>query len=283
MATGLYVKEIVRVAKTYKIKTFVLMRTDAKSDSIEQQQALGHIVELLDGNEFQDEYQLAKAITRTGAYRFPSHNEADVIHGQGTVALELEDEVSKLLEADLPSQDHDTTVRKGKLDAIVHAMGNGSTLSGICMAAQGTGMRVFGAELISSSPDCDPDGIREGAGDYWGSFQPMGALPWSIFTSPRMLSAVYYVDQRMATLASSKLCNQHGIEVRPYDAAPLGLVLYSDDFSQFAEKEAELARVRNIGIIVRSDSTKSKEDLAEIGCTYTDAADLERSFKECFV
>lgn len=265
MTAGLYVKEIARVAKTYEIAAHVLIPADAASSSVEHLRAHGLIVETVKGGDFWDDNLLASAIVRTGAYRFPSHNEPDVVHGQGTVALELEEEVKRLLESEHPNQDGVASARSERLDAIINAMGNGSTLSGICMATQGTGTRVLGGETVAgSTANQSRQRDRETSCNYWHHYKPMGALPWSIFTSPRMLSAVFYVDRKTTELASEKLFEKHGIRVAPYDAAPLGLVLYSEDFRHFAAKEAASGHVRNIGIILRSDVPKFGEDLAQM-------------------
>ncbi|KAM0713970.1 hypothetical protein Q7P37_010933 [Cladosporium fusiforme] len=279
---GLYVKEIARVAKMYEITTYVLMPADAASNKVEHLQAQGVIVELIPENEFRNDSLLASTIARIGAYRFSAHHEADVVHGQGTVALELEEEVEKLLELEASAQDDGKPAGKGKLDAIISVMGNGSTLCGICMASQGTGMRIFGAETVPGPVSEDLPRDQEGSCNHWQHFRPMGSLPWSIFTSPRMLSAVLYVDQKAAELASEKLFEQHGIRVRPYDAAPLGLVLYSEDFRHSAAKDAESDGVRNIGLILRSDFPRIEAGKAKLGTAQSDT-DLEEFFKNWHV
>lgn len=273
--SGLYVKEIARVAKTYEITTHILMPADAASSIVEHLKAHGIIVELIPESEFRDDHLLASSISRIGAYLFPSHDEANVVYGQGTVALELEEEVQKLLDVEAKAQDDPAATDKGKLDAIISVMGNGSTLSGICMATQGTGTRIFGAETISTFSSPAPERAQETPNHYWPNFKPMGALPWSIFTSPSMLSAVFSVSQNLTVQASDKLFEQHGIRVRAYDAAPLGLVLYGEDFRHFAEKEAASGRVRNIGIILRSDFPESEDELVKLVGAHEDA-DLER-------
>jgi len=65
----------------------------------------------------------------TGAVMVPPYNHPDIIAGQGTVALELLDEVPQL-------------------DAVIAPVGGGGLLSGIAIAASALkpGIRIFGAE-----------------------------------------------------------------------------------------------------------------------------------------
>lgn len=232
-------------------------------------------MEVVPEHESRSDDILAATIARIGAFRFPSHDEADVVHGQGTVALELEEEVEQLLQAESPALESNISCEGRNLDAIINVMGNGSTLCGICMATQGTGTGVFGAETMSTFASGDNQTGQEGSCHYSEQLKPMGPLPWFVFTSPNMLSAVFYVDQEMAEMASKRLLKQHGIRVRPHDAAPLGVVLFSGDFRRFAEQEAQNGRVRNIGVILRSDLPESEDGSRG---TYSDA-ELEHSFR----
>lgn len=139
-------------------------------------------------------------------------------------------------------------------------MGNGFALCGICMAFQNTGTRVFGAEVILGAGDfCDGDlsHSQTRRDDCHGTQglvnMSAAALSWSIFTAPKLLSAVHYIDQKSTQLAQAKLVEQLRINAGTYDAGPLALGLYSEDFRQFLEKETANGRQLNVGIIVRSD------------------------------
>lgn len=259
----------------YKIKTYVLMPANAASRGAEHLRAHGITMEVLPEHGFRSDDILTSTIARIGAFRFPSHDEADVVHGQGTVALELEEEVEQLLQAEFPAPESRISNEGRKLDAIINVMGNGSALCGICMATQGTATRVFGAETMSTVTNEDNQMDQEGSSHYSEHFKPMGALPWSVFTSPNMLSAVFYVELKMAEMASQKLRQQHGGIVRPYDAPPLGVVLFSEDFRRFAEQKAQIGRVRNIGVILRSDLS-GFEDRSRGTCS---DAELEHFFR----
>lgn len=93
-------KQIALAARAYRITTYVLLSESTERSKVEDLQAYRVIVEPSKGNGRGDKELLATTAAHLGAYRFPSRDEADVIQGHGTVALELEDEVRSVLEMD---------------------------------------------------------------------------------------------------------------------------------------------------------------------------------------
>ena len=79
---------------------------------------------------------------RTGATFIPPYDAINTILGQGTALLELVNQV--------PEQ----------LAAIIAPVGGGGLLAGTALAADGTGIRVFGAEPAGAA-DC-ARGLKEG-------------------------------------------------------------------------------------------------------------------------
>jgi threonine dehydratase len=79
---------------------------------------------------------------RTGATFIPPYDAIGTILGQGTAFLELVEQTPE------------------PLAAVVTPVGGGGLLAGTALAAEGTGVRVFGAEPAGAS-DC-AQGIKEG-------------------------------------------------------------------------------------------------------------------------
>lgn len=263
----------------------MLAPVDLRTSSLQRLQALGVVVELSnEGDDSNNGYLSAMKTAREGAYPFPSHDEADVIHGQGTVALELEEEVASLLNTDNSIRGS----QRGELDTVINAMGNGSTLAGICMGLQGTGTNVFGVDAVlenmgqSGQPDFLPFAVgNQGWRDGRAKLNlPMGPLPWLIFTSPRMLSAVFYIDHENAALARQGLFDQHSIDVDLNDAAPLAFALYSEDFRRHVQRRGAKGQVRNIGVILRSGMVECREGNVRTASIHSDDS-LEQYFGKC--
>lgn len=111
----------------------------------------------------------AAVLAETGAHFVPPYDHPDVIAGQGTVALELLEQVPDL-------------------DAIVAPVGGGGLLSGVCIAAKALrpGIRVVGAEPLGADdaarskaagrllPQTGPNTIADGL------LTGLGALTWPV-------------------------------------------------------------------------------------------------------
>lgn len=79
---------------------------------------------------------------RTGATFIPPYDAVNTILGQGTAFLELLEQAPE------------------SLAAVIAPVGGGGLLAGTALAAQGTGVRVFGAEPAGAA-DC-AQGLKEG-------------------------------------------------------------------------------------------------------------------------
>ncbi len=124
----------------------------------------------------------AAVLAETGAHFVPPYDHPDVIAGQGTVAVELLEQVSDL-------------------DAIVAPVGGGGLLSGVCIAAKALrpGIRVVGAEPLGADdaarskaagrllPQTGPNTIADGLQTS------LGALTWPVVRD--LVDAIATVDE----------------------------------------------------------------------------------------
>lgn len=115
---------------------------------------------------------LDKIAESTGAIFIPPYDSVRTILGQGTIALEMEEQAREL---------------GMELGAIVAPVGGGGLLGGICVATKGTGIKVFGAEPLGAD-DCarsldlghriadppQPETIADGLRT------PVGAINWPL-------------------------------------------------------------------------------------------------------
>lgn len=85
---------------------------------------------------------LEQVQARTGATFIPPYDAVNTILGQGTALLELIEQASE------------------PLAAVIVPVGGGGLLAGTALAAEGTGIRVFGAEPAGAD-DC-AQGLKEG-------------------------------------------------------------------------------------------------------------------------
>lgn len=154
-------------------------------------------------------------LARTGATFVSSNDDALIVAGQGTVALELLDEVPDL-------------------DAIVAPVGGGGLLAGVALAgrARRPGLSVWGAEprgaddtarSLAAGRRLPPGEHRSVAG---GLLVGMGALPWAIIG--REVAGVVVVEDAEIVAAMHLVFERMKQVVEPSAAAALAAVLHRD-------------------------------------------------------
>lgn len=204
---------------------------------------------------------IPRAADESEAIPFPSYDDMDVVHGQGTIALELEREMNDRAQT--------ATARrvgyKSKPDIVVSDIDSGITLSGICMAFAGTGTRVFGAAPTAGFwdhawkqhvPGFAPSMPNDNGNRYWADTKhPMSTIPWRTFTSPYQLSGVFEVNHEQVYAASILARDHYRLQLEPDEAVPLAVALYNDEFIQLVSRESKGGRKQAVGIILRSRKT----------------------------
>lgn len=189
---------------------------------------------------------------------FPSYDDLEVVHGQGTLALELERAMADRSTAAAARR----VEYKSRPDIVVSDIDSGITLSGICMAFAGTGTRVFGAAPIQGfwdhawsqrSPGTAISLPEDRGNRYWaGTKHPMSAIPWSTFTAPGQLSGVFEVNHEQVYAAKILARDHYRLQIEPDEAVPLAVALYNEDFTKLVAKESKKGRKKVVGIILRS-------------------------------
>jgi threonine dehydratase len=201
---------------------------------------------------------VADVVKETGATLVPPYDHPDIILGQGTQALELEQQVAELI-----TQDPDLGIpRKKGLDIVIAPIGGGGMLSGICTALEGTGIRVFGAEpSFEGGNDAElglkgnkriekvktltiADGLRT----------PVGEIPWSIITDKKKLAGIYSVSEEQIKAALRLTMERAKLFIEPSAAVPMAVMLYNEDFRKLVEQEAG-EEGWNVGIIISGGNT----------------------------
>ncbi|CAK7234247.1 hypothetical protein SCUCBS95973_008871 [Sporothrix curviconia] len=211
-----------------------------------------------------------KVMAETGARMVPPYDHPDIILGQGTAGLELQEQVAEakaagvtsaaakggaqptaLLRAPVLAAAEAPTANPG-LDAIMTPCGGGGLLAGTVLSAQGTGIRVFGAEPSLDGADDCTRGLAQGKrieavssltiAD--GLRTPVGVHNWAVLTGDTPESkgqgvhGVYAVGEDQIRAALRLLLERMKLVVEPSSAVPLAVVLYNEEFRRRVEKEA---------------------------------------------
>lgn len=175
---------------------------------------------------------------KTGAVLIPPYNHPDVIAGQGTVALELLEDVPDL-------------------DAIVAPVGGGGLVSGICLAVNGMkpDTRVFAAEPLGADdaarskaagrliPQTNPRTIADGL------LTSLGDLTWPFIRDH--VERVLTVTEEEIKAAWRLLAERAKLLVEPSAAVALAAVL--------SEAFRALEGISRVGVVVSGGNVQLPE------------------------
>lgn len=168
-----------------------------------------------------------KIVADTGARLVPPYDHPDIILGQGTMGLELQDQVDKL-------------------DAIVAPCSGGGMLSGIALSCEGTGIKVFGAEPEFEGADDAKRGMEKGERITFvnsmsiadGLRSYLGVHPWDILYRRKLVHGMYSVTEDEIKAAMRLILDRMKLVVEPSAAVPLAAILFDEDFRSLVELEA---------------------------------------------
>ncbi|KAK6500413.1 hypothetical protein TWF481_010757 [Arthrobotrys musiformis] len=171
------------------------------------------------------EAKVLEEIEKTGATLVPPYDHPWILLGQGTVALELTEQVEKL-------------------DAIIAPCGGGGLLSGIATACSGTGIKVFGAEPRKDGANDCQRGLKRGKrveevktltiAD--GLRTPTGLVNYGIIEEK--VEGVYSVTEWEILQATRLVLERLKVVVEPSAVVGLAVVLFDEGFRKRVEEEA---------------------------------------------
>ena len=175
------------------------------------------------------EEMAAGVIERTAAVLIPPYDHADIIAGQGTVGLELMDEVPDL-------------------DAIIVPVGGGGLLSGVCIAAKALNpaIRIFAAEPAGADdaarsmaagrliPQKNPSTIADGL------LTSLGEHTWPIIRDH--VERVITVPDEKIVEAMRRVWERMKIIIEPSSAVAVAVVL-GDEFKS-------LEGISRVGVVL---------------------------------
>ncbi|KAI8989860.1 tryptophan synthase beta subunit-like PLP-dependent enzyme [Trametes punicea] len=141
-SSGNHAGALALAAKERGVKCYVVMPNNSARPKIDAVRAYGASITFCEPNASARAATLASVQAQTGATFIPPYDAVNTILGQGTALLELVEQAPE------------------PLSAVVAPVGGGGLLAGTALAAEGMGIRVFGAEPAGAD-DC-AQGLKEG-------------------------------------------------------------------------------------------------------------------------
>ncbi|KAM7201522.1 threonine dehydratase [Rhypophila sp. PSN 637] len=250
-SSGNHAQALSLAAQVNQIPAYIVMPSIAPIPKVNATRGYGAQITFSGSTSVEREAVTASVIASTGAILIPPYDHPDIICGQGTASLELQDQVSESLSSPHPPytslSSHQT---ERSLNAVITPCGGGGLLSGTALSCSGLPIKVFGSEpSYEGADDCTraynshpTDAVRIETvksltiGD--GLRTPVGKIPWSIIYERKLVSGMYSVTEDQIKSALKLVYERMKLVVEPSAVVPLAVCLYNEDFRAMVEKEA---------------------------------------------
>lgn len=250
---GNHAQALALAAKESGIKAHIVMPEISNPLKIAATRGYGANVIFSGSTSVEREAMADKVIAETGARLVPPYDHPDIMLGQGTLGLELQQQVRDLIadEAQHSFRAPKTISSPGVgrenkgLDAIITPCGGGGMLSGVALSCEGTGIKVFGAEPSFQGADDGKRGYESGTrvaavssltiAD--GLRTPVGVHPWKVIYERRLVSGFYSVTDDEIKAAMKLVFERFKLVVEPSACVGLAVALFDEDFRSMVERE----------------------------------------------
>lgn len=274
-SSGNHAQALALAAREFGVTATIVMPEISTTSKIAGTKAQGAHVVFSGSTSEEREAVVAAEQAKTGAILVPPYNHPDIILGQGTLALELEEQAAEMLQGYRGSgkegqrggcshavkSTNGATAAKG-LDAVVAPCGGGGMLSGVATALSDTGIRVFGAEPSFQGADDARRGLAAGkrvesvktltVAD--GLRTPLGDITWSVISNKEKVKAIYSVTEEQIKAAMRLMLERAKIFIEPSAAVGVAVALYNEEFRTMVEQEAG-PEGWNVGIVLTGGNT----------------------------
>ncbi|KAL3482192.1 tryptophan synthase beta subunit-like PLP-dependent enzyme [Aspergillus californicus] len=253
-SSGNHAQALSLASATLNIPAYIVMPAISTPSKIAGTQSHGAEVIFSGSTSVEREAVVAEVQARTGAILVPPYDHFDIICGQGTVGLEMEEQFKEMQAGKEDSEG------KG-LDAVITPIGGGGLNGGVATFFSDKETRVFGAEpSFEGGDDCQrglaanariesvktltiADGLRT----------PVGVLNWEIISDRNKVAGVFSVTEDQIKSAMRLVLERMKVVVEPSAVVGLAVCLYNEEFRWLVEREAPGGW--NVGIVFSGGNT----------------------------
>ncbi|GAO14354.1 uncharacterized protein UV8b_07526 [Ustilaginoidea virens] len=229
-SSGNHAQALALAAREHGVAAHIVMPAGSVAQKMAATRGYGATVYLSGSTAAEREARAGEVAAQTGARLVPPYDHPDIMLGQGTLGLELQEQVA---------------ARGAALDGIVAPCGGGGMLSGVALSAEGTGVRVFGAEPSFQGADDGRRGYYAGrrvesvrsltVAD--GLRTPLGEWPFDVICRRRLVAGMYSVTEDEIKAAMRLVLERAKLVVEPSACVGLAVVLFDEDFRAMVERE----------------------------------------------
>ncbi|RMD39523.1 hypothetical protein DV735_g5611, partial [Chaetothyriales sp. CBS 134920] len=216
-SSGNHAQALALAAHTFGIPAYIVMPRISTASKIAGTRAYTQHVIFSGSTSVEREEVVAKVQADTGAILVPPYDHPDIVLGQGTVALEMDE-------------------HRRRFDAVIAPIGGGGLLGGIATwYSDSPGTRVFGAEPSFQGADDAGRGVAQGKrieavktltiAD--GLRTPVGVVNWGIVSDRKNVEAFYSVTEDQIRSAMRLVFERIKLVVEPSGCDQVHLPLLS--------------------------------------------------------
>ncbi|KIW61341.1 hypothetical protein PV05_01472 [Exophiala xenobiotica] len=287
-SSGNHAQALALAASTFQIPSYIVMPSISTPSKIAGTRLYTSNVIFSGSTSQEREAVVQEVIADKGAILVPPYDHPDIILGQGTVGLELEEQVDEILQelaaaSSPPSQTQiqgqspigGTKEKKekkknvGGLDAVITPLGGGGLLSGVATwFSDKPGTLVFGAEPSYQGGDDGRRGLAQGKRIEHvktltiadGLRTPVGVTNWEVLSDRRKLEGVYAVSEEEIKMAMRLVFERLKVVVEPSGCVGLAVVLFNSEFRALcASRQIGMEKEGwDVGIVFSGGNTTMK-------------------------
>ncbi|KAJ0423618.1 tryptophan synthase beta subunit-like PLP-dependent enzyme [Aspergillus carlsbadensis] len=247
-SSGNHAQALALAASTLHIPAYIVMPRISTPSKIAGTQSYGAEVIFSGSTSTEREAVVAEVQARTNAILVPPYDDYDIICGQGTTGLEMDEQYRELVSTkpELSVHSHADPTKHGHLDAVITPVGGGGLNGGVTTFFSDKETRVFGAEPSFEGADDCRRGLEAGErieavksltiAD--GLRTPVGVLNWAIISDPKKHSGVFAVTEEQIKAVMRLVLERMKVFVEPSAVVGLAVCLYNEEFRRLVEKEA---------------------------------------------
>jgi len=237
------------------IPAHIVMPTISTPSKIAATKGYGARVIFSGSTSVEREAVVEEVVKETGARLVPPYDHPDIMLGQGTLGIELQEQAERMIASDKSegqTQPKCSFAVKGEgkskgkgLNAIIAPCGGGGMLSGVALSCENTGIFVFGAEPEFQGADDCKRGFESGKrvekvstltiAD--GLRTPVGVYPWSVIYERKLVRQMFSVSEDMIKKALRLVLERMKVVVEPSAVVGLAVALFNEDFRKIVENE----------------------------------------------
>ena len=267
---GNHAQALSLAARSMGIPAIIVMPTISTPSKIAATKSYGARVVFSGSTSVEREAVVKDVIRETGARLVPPYDHPDIMLGQGTLGIEMQEQVERMIaNAENGWQEKcsyavqgkwggggDPKKRKG-LDAIITPCGGGGMLAGTALSCEGTGISVFGAEPEFEGADDCKRGLEAGKRIETvktltiadGLRTPVGAYPWTVIHDRKLVRQMFSATEEQIKRAMRLVLERMKMVVEPSAVVPLAVALFNEDFRRLVEREGGKAGW-DLGLVV---------------------------------